>query len=67
MNLFDFGFTHQEPHVCDVIPDVEWEGSYDIGGHPSSPRSFVWIYGTCGISTKWPWCITPDHLMEEGE
>ncbi len=56
--LFDFGMIHDDPNVWDVIPDIEFTiDSY--GG------SLVFYYGVCDISTKYPWCITPDHEVFE--
>lgn len=63
--LFDFGLERPEPHIWDVVPDIELDASYDIGGHPSSPRAYVWVYGTCWISNKLEWWKTPRHFVFE--
>lgn len=54
MSLFDFGLEWCEPDLWEVIPDIEYE--MDEYG-----CSLIWYYGTCWVSTKFPWCITPDH------
>lgn len=47
-----------DPDVWDVIPDIE----YTIDSYGGS---LIFYYCVCDISTKYPWCITPDHEVIE--